>query len=46
MDVVHIARAENGNYLVTYMVTKKEFEELRDRAKTTLLAQLDTQDTD
>lgn len=46
MDVIHIAKADNGNFLVTYMLTEEEFEEIQEQAKNTLAAQVDTQDTD
>lgn len=33
MEVVHIARIENGDYLVTYVITEDEFKVLQAKAE-------------
>ena len=33
MDVIHIAEAKDGNFLVTYMFTPEEFEAIQEQAK-------------
>ena len=46
MEVVHISQSDNGNYLVTYMLTEEEFKGLQAEAQKELDTMNDTMETD